>query len=399
MQDKTEKYFLKILPTLNESQARWFVAKEALSLGRGGIEQVHKLTGFSRSTIRVGIKELQSRNKLQNGSSIRKKGGGRESIIDKYPELNNKLDQIMEESTAGDPMSPLKWTNKSCSAIADELKKSGFQISENTVRTLLQEKDYTLQSNSKSIERVSSHEDRDSQFKVISKTVTSFQEAGSPVISVDSKKKERIGNFKNEGETWRKSGDSLKVSAYDFDNLSDGKAVPYGTYDVKKNEGFVNVGMSADTAQFAVESIRQWWNHVGKDSYVNAKKILICADGGGSNSSRNRSWKYELQKLADEIKLDIHVCHYPPGTSKWNKIEHRMFSYISMNWRGKPLVDFETVVNLIGNTRTKQGLKIKSVLDQNVYEKGVKISDDQFEKINLTYGSENPKWNYAIGIR
>ena len=396
MQIQSEKYLLKILPTLNESQTRWFIAREAALIGRGGIQEMCNLTGMSAVTIRKGIKELKSRNKLPDGERIRKQGGGRLSLIDKDPDFNKNLDEIMTASTAGNPMSSLLWTHNSCEAIALEMNNRGFTVSDSTIQRLLSEKGYTLQSNSKNIERVSSHKDRDSQFQEISKTVDQFLEGGLPVISVDAKKKEKIGNFKNNNDTWRKKGDSIEVNAYDFESLAKGKAIPYGAYDISKNEGFVNVGTSADTGEFAVNSIRQWWQQVGKVNYPNADKILICADGGGSNGSRNRSWKFNLQELANEMNINIHICHFPPGTSKWNKIEHRMFSYISMNWRGKPLVDFETVINLIGSTKTKKGLKVKANLDTKIYEKGIKISDKDMKKINLKYGSTNPKWNYEI---
>jgi hypothetical protein len=342
-----------------------------------------------------GISELKSRKVLSTENGIRKKGGGRDSIEFHSPDFTKALEKIMEESTGGDPMGPLLWTNKSTEKIALEMKTRGFKASSSTIQRRLAEMDYTLQSNSKTKEG-SSPEERNSQFLEIEKVVKSFMAKGFPVISVDAKKKEKIGEFKNQGTSWRKKRDPIKVNVYDFPSLSKGTAVPYGAYDVSQNKGFVNIGISADTAEFAVNSLRQWWKSVGEKHYQNASKILICADGGGSNGSRNRLWKYELQKFANELDREIQICHYPPGTSKWNKIEHRMFSYISMNWRGRPLDSYEIVLKLIGSTTTKTGLKIKAVLDKNKYEKGIKISDDEMGEINITYGKVNPKWNYKI---
>lgn len=386
---------LKVLGILNEAQARWFVAFESINLGHGGIKKMCELTGLSKPTIIKGIKELRSKRKLDIRERIRRAGGGRKRIEEQNPEITNVLKGIMNETTAGDPMSLLKWTNKSTSQIRDQFEKTGYSISEETVRRRLKEMGYSLQSNIK-VEEGETHKDRDSQFQYINKLAKEFMKFKDPVISVDAKKKEKIGNFKNPGKRWKLKGRPDEVNIYDYPSLSKGTAIPYGAYDIQGNNGVVNVGISHETAEFAVESIRRWWKQFAHQQYPNAKKILICADGGGSNGSRNRSWKYCLQQLADEIFLKITVCHYPPGTSKWNRIEHRMFSYISMNWRGRPLIDFETVVNMISSTTTKSGLKIKAFLDTNNYETGNKISDEQMEALNLKFHEINPQWNYTI---
>lgn len=395
-----EQIILKIIPTLNESQTRWFIAKEAITLGRGGLQYLHELTGISRPTITKGIEELTRKKKLHPVERIRSLGGGRKSIDEKYPELGKILTKIMEETTAGDPMSALRWTCKSTYRIAEELNKQGYKISQKSVHNKLSEMDYSLQLNVKYKEGTGKdHSNRDQQFKNINVLVKKFLSNSNPVISVDSKKKELVGEFKNNGKTWRKKGKPFKVNVYDYPSLSKGKATPYGAYDLQYNEGFVNVGMTHDTAEFAVNSILQWWRCMGKSRYSNAKKILICADGGGSNGSRNRLWKYKLQRLADDLAIKINVCHYPPGTSKWNKIEHRLFSFISLNWQGRPLVSYETIVNLIGATTSKQGLRVKAKLDKKNYEKGKKISDEEMDELNIEYDKVNPQWNYVIKPR
>jgi hypothetical protein len=395
MQTESEKMFMRVLSTLNESQARWFVAMEALKIGRGGIVKMHSLTRMSRKTILKGIDELKGRNVLNTSEGIRKKGGGRDVIEMHAPGFTKALEKIMQENTGGDPMSSLLWTSESTEKIAAAMKKLGFEVSSWTIQSRLAEMDYTLQSNSKTKEG-SSPAERNSQFLEIEKAVKTFTDKGFPVISIDAKKKEKIGDFKNPGKNWQKKGNPIQSNVYDFPSLSKGTATLYGGYDQIRNEGFVNVGTSADTAEFAVNSIRQWWKLIGSKYYQGAPKILLCADGGGSNSSRSRLWKFSLQTLADELNREIHVCHYPPGTSKWNKIEHRMFSYISINWRGRPLTSYEVVLKLIGSTTTKKGLKIKAKLDTKTYEKGIKISDPEMEEINIKFGKVNPKWNYVI---
>lgn len=295
-------------------------------------------------------------------------------------------------------MSALRWTCKSTEKITAELTKQGHIISRRSVNRRLSEMDYSLQLNAKHKEG-GSHPSRDQQFQNINSTVKNFFASAEPVLSVDTKKKELVGDFKNNGRTWRKKGEPRVVNVYDFPSLAEGKAIPYGAYDLQRNEGFVNVGMTHDTGEFAVNSISQWWDCMGRDHYPKAKRILICADGGGSNGSRNRSWKYYLQQLSDKLAIDVSVRHYPPGTSKWNKIEHRLFSFISLHWQGEPLVSYETVVNLIGSTTTKKGLRVKAKLDKQKYEKGKKISDKEMEKLNIEYDKVNPQWNYTIRPR
>jgi Rhodopirellula transposase DDE domain len=386
---------LKLLNTLNESQTRWFVAREAIHLGHGGIKKMCELSGLSKPTVIKGIKELKSKEKLCEDGRIRRPGGGRKRLDEENPEILTILKGIMGETTAGDPMSLLKWTSKSTYQIRDHINELGYSISEDTVGRRLKEMDYSLQTNVKTWEGIP-HKDRDSQFRYINNLAKEYVDEGNPVISVDAKKKELIGNFKNSGRKWRPKDSPKEVNVYDFPSLSDGKAVPYGIYDIQKNKGLVSVGVSHDTAEFAVESIRKWWFHFGSKQYPQADKMLICADCGGSNGYRNRLWKFNLQKLSDEIPLFVTVCHYPPGTSKWNKIEHRMFSFISMNWRGEPLIDLETVINLIGSTQTKKGLKIQALLDTESYKTGIKISDKQMKELNLTSHETNPNWNYTI---
>lgn len=387
--------WLKLLPQLNEAQTRLYVAQKAIELGRGGIKGLHEITKMSKTTIISGMKELRSAAPLPS-KRIRSVGGGRKSIETLQPGLTSSIHRILDENTAGDPMSCLKWTTKSTRKIMDELHKEGFKISHQKVYELIKDAGYSLQANSKSIERKTSHPDRDKQFCYINDQCKMFNSQKAPVISVDTKKKELIGNFKNAGKEWRPEKDSLKVNAYDFLSIADGKAIPYGTYDIARNEGFVNVGKTHDTAEFAVNSIDRWWSLMGKKNYPDAKQILINADGGGSNGSRNRLWKTALQEFANRENISVTVCHFPPGTSKWNKIEHKLFSFISMNWRGKPLYTFETVVNLIANTKTKSGLKVNAELDEKFYPTGIKVTDGELKKLNLKYHSEGNKWNYTI---
>ncbi len=391
-------WWLKALSGADEVQARRFAGAIALEIGWGGITKVGELTGMSHSTIRKGIDELKTSEKLQPPERLRAPGGGRKKVEEKDPGIINDLEKIMEENTAGDPMSFLKWTNKSTYKIADELRKLKHKIDPDTVGRLLKENDYLLQANKKSIEG-SSVPERDCQFRYINEQAKKFINFGYPVISVDAKKKENVGEFKNPGRTWTKKGLAKDVNVYDFPSLGYGRATPYGIYDINRNEGMVNVGMSYDTSEFAVESIRQWWLLFGRNNYPNAQGLMICADGGGSNGSRNKGWKFHLQELVNQIEIPITVCHYPPGTSKWNKIEHCMFSFITMNWKGKPLVSFETVVKLISATKTKKGLTVASRLDENEYNKGVKILDEDMAKLKMDYHSLHPKWNYSILVK
>lgn len=392
---REKEIVMKVLSTLNEAQSRWYVAEKTISLGRGGLKKMHELTGLCRPTILKGMKELRSGrglSKIAEGK-IRKAGGGRKRLADLDPALVKDLTHIMEETTAGDPMSLLKWTGKSTNKIADEMAGLGHPMSGMSVYRMLKEMGYSLQANIQT-KGGKSHPERDSQFRYINTVVKDFIKNKHPVISVDAKKKENVGDFKNAGRTWRK--DKREVLMHDFSHLGIGKAIPYGIYDLEKNMGMVNVGITHDTAEFAVESIRRWWKLIGSKEYIKARKVLICADSGGSNGSRVKAWRLYLQKLSDEFNLTITVCHYPPGTSKWNKIEHRMFSFISMNWKGEPLISYETIINMIGATTTKSGLKIKARLDRNKYETGAKISDSEMKDLMIQYHRVHPEWNYTI---
>jgi len=393
--DDTDKLWLATLLECNEVQRRRLAGVKAIEIGRGGLLQVCKLTGMSHHTVIKGMKEVRNTKKQQT-TRLRKEGGGRKKIIDKNPNVKKEIEDILEENTAGDPMSRLKWTNKSTYTIAEGLKNKNQNISEVTVGRIIKQLGYSLQTNFKSKENGSSAE-RDSQFKYINKQVKLFEKKDMPIISVDTKKKELVGNFKNNGKKYQKKGKAEIVNVYDFEYLAKGKAIPYGIYEVIKNNGFVNVGISHDTAEFAVESIKQWWKYIGKRNYPRAKELLICSDSGGSNANRSRLWKFYLQKFVNTTKLKITACHFPPGTSKWNKIEHKMFSFISMNWKGKPLRSYEMILNLIEGTRTKKGLEIRAKIDKNIYEIKKKVSDEDFEKINLVRHKINPQWNYTIG--
>jgi transposase len=398
----SEKYEL-LKPFLDEQKKRLFVAAEAISLGAGGISIVSRATGINRETISKGCKELESgtiegiETSVPNGN-IRAPGGGRKKSVDKDPALLSDLENLIEPTTRGDPESPLHWTSKSTRNLAEELKKMGHKVTHARVADMLHMLGYSLQVNRKTIEGTS-HPDRDQQFNHINEKCKEFQEENQPVISVDTKKKEPIGNFKNGGKELRPKNDPINVNVYDFVDKEMGKVNPYGVYDLFRNEGWVNVGIDHDTASFAVESIRRWWNMMGCKSYPEAKKLMITADCGGSNGYRVWLWKTELQKLADEIGLDISVCHFPPGTSKWNKIEHRLFSHITMNWRGKPLISYEVVVNLIAATTTSKGLKVKCMLDKNEYPKGIKITKEEVEELEIIRDEFHGEWNYTFKRR
>jgi len=392
--ENTDKLWLMTLSECNEVQRRRLAGIKAIELGRGGVLYVCKLTGMSHHTVIKGMREVRN-TKRAFTTKLRKEGGGRKKITEKSPEVKKDIENILEENTAGDPMSKLRWTNKSTYTIAKELTSNGIKISEVTTGRIIKQMGYSLQANIKSKESGSS-EERDSQFRYINRQVRAFEKKNMPVISVDTKKKELVGNFKNSGRKWMKKGQAEIVNVYDFEYLAKGKAIPYGIYEVLKNNGFVNVGISHDTSEFAVESIRQWWKNIGKKNYPHSKELLICADGGGSNASRSRLWKFYLQKFANKTGLKITVCHFPPGTSKWNKIEHKMFSFISMNWKGKPLRNYELIINLIESTTTKKGLKIKAKIDRNVYELGKKIPEKEASKINIFNHKINSKWNYTI---
>ena len=393
-----EKRWLKVLSTLNEAQQRWYVADKALDLGWGGISQLSALTGVSRTTITKAIAEVTSRRRLREGTPgcrVRHAGGGRKTVEETDPGLLRELRSMLEETTAGDPMSLLKWTTKSTRGLAEELTRRGHPVSWGTVARCLHDLDYSLQSNRKTIEG-SAHPNRDAQFRYINRQVKRHITRGDPVISVDPKKKELIGAFRNAGRTWRKQGPPEEVNVHDFPQLADGKAFTYGAYDVARDRAVVSVGISHDTAEFAVESIRRWWHADGAQLYRTSTRLLICADGGGSNGSRLRAWKLHLQGFANEIAIPITVCHYPPGTSKWNKIEHRLFSFMSLSWKGQPLRSYETMINLIRATRTRTGLSVKATLDTNEYPTGVKVSKAEFSEINIRFHATHPNWNYTI---
>jgi transposase len=395
--DLIKQRFTSLEPFLDERLRRLHAAAEAKAVGYGGVSAVARATGVSRRAIAIGLQEL-AEPAAASVKRIRQPGGGRKRTAAKDATLLHDLEQLVEPASRGDPESPLRWTCKSVRKLADELNRQGHQVSHRLVAELLQELGFSLQANRKTREGAS-HPDRNAQFEHINVQVQAYQSAGQPVISVDTKKKELIGDFKNGGRELRPQGDPETVRVHDFVIPELGKATPYGVYDVTHNLGWVNVGIDHDTASFAVESIRRWWQLMGQPLYPNAQRLLITADGGGSNGSRLRLWKIELQKLADAIGLEIAVCHLPPGTSKWNKIEHRLFSYISQNWRGKPLISHEVIVNLIAATTTKTGLKVRCQLDTQSYPKGIVVSDDELAQVNLQPADFHGEWNYVISPR
>ena len=389
-----------VVPTLNEKQRRIYLASEAMAAGRGGVTRIHEITGVSRSAIHDGIREIESNDEIMREKDrIRRAGGGRKKIIERQPEIASQILGIVEAHTKGDPESVLTYTSKSLRNIAGEVNKSDPEnpkVCPMTVGSILRENDYTLQSNKKEISGAEVHPDRDSQFEYINSQCKEAQKAGNPVLSIDAKKKENIGNFKNNGVEYHKKGEGTKVSDHDFPTKELGKATPYGVYDIFKNKGFVNVGISSDTSEFAVNSIRKWWEIKGQFDYCDSDEIVITADSGGSNGNRNRLWKTELQNLADDLDKKITVLHYPAGTSKWNKIEHRLFSFISRNWRGRPLDSLAVIVSLIGSTKTSKGLTVDCVVDSNSYEKGIKVSDDALDAVNIFKHLFHGDWNYTI---
>ena len=390
-----EKYAL-LLPHLDEKSKRLYLASESIGIGRGGISKTAKLTGLSRVTLTSGLKELRSAEVRNNDKKqIRKPGGGRKKSVDKDAGIIKAVREIVNPHTVGDPMVSLLWTSKSTRKISTELAKQGYNVSYNIVNRILISEGFSLQGNKK-VDEGGEHEDRDAQFIHINKMAGEFIACGNPVISVDCKKKELVGNYKNSGQEWYPKGEAPEVKVYDFVDKELGKAVPYGVYDIEQNQGWVSVGVNYDTAKFAVSTIRNWWYEMGCSLYKDSKRLLITADGGGSNSTRSRLWKTELQLLSNELNMEIAVSHFPPGTSKWNKIEHKMFSYISMNWRAKPLINLEVIVSLIAGTTTTKGLIIKSKIDHTVYEKGIKISDEQLGKINMKQNEFHGEWNYSI---
>jgi hypothetical protein len=385
-----------LLPYLNERQRRLFLAVEARALGHGGVVRVARATGVSRPTIQQGLRELTGA--VAPRERVRRVGGGRRSLAERNPALLTDLEALVDPDTRGDPMSPLRWTCKSTRQLAGALQERGHRVGYRTVAALLDQAGYSLQAAAKTLEG-SQHPDRDAQFRYLNDQVKAFLAAGQPVVSVDAKKKELVGTFKNGGREWQPQGQPEQVNVHDFPDKQVGKAIPYGVYDVGRNAGWVTVGRDHDTATFAVASLRRWWQAVGMGAYREAERLLICADGGGSNGYRIRLWKVELQQFADASGLTVTVCHLPPGTSKWNKIEHRLFAHISMNWRGRPLVSHEIIVDLIGATTTSTGLRVQAELDPGQYPTKVKVSDDELATVQLTPHAFHGEWNYTVTPR
>ena len=392
--------FAAVRSTLTERGVRYWAAAEARSLGHGGIKIAAQATGLCTDTVSRGIREIQDADlqsefgKLPQHAS-RRKGGGRKKLTAKQPDLLADLNRLIDPATRGDPESSLRWTSKSTDKLAAELRTMGHSISERTVATLLKDLDYSLQGMRKTKEG-GKHPERNAQFEHIAKLATEFQAQGQPVISIDAKKKELVGDFANKGREWQPKGQPEQANVYDFIDPEKGKVTPFGIFDPLHNIGWVSVGIDHDTAEFAVQTLRCWWREMGYPLYPNATKLLISADGGGSNGSRVRLWKTALQQFASETGLEIHVCHFPPGTSKWNKIEHRMFSYISINWRGRALATRQIIVDLISETTTKTGLKIKAALDHGIYPTGKKVTDEEMASLNILRNEFQPNWNYTI---
>jgi Rhodopirellula transposase DDE domain len=404
-----EAKFRVLASRLDEATLRLWAAAEARSLGRGGVSVVSKAAGLSRTTVYAGLAEIDAASKPQrrraasalevpSRTRVRAAGGGRKRLVDLDSSLLADLDALVEPTSRGDPMSPLRWTCKSTTRLAEELARLGHQVSQRTVCDLLAQLNYSLQSVRKTREGAQ-HPDRDAQFQYIAQMVASYQRQRQPVISVDTKKKELIGDFKNAGREWQPAGQPEKVRVHDFIDDELGKVAPYGVYDLTANVGWVSVGIDHDTAEFAVQSIRRWWIEMGRPLYRKAKRLLITADCGGSNGYRVRLWRVQLQQLADELGLPVQVCHLPPGTSKWNKIEHRMFCHITNNWRGRPLLTRQVVVNLIGSVTTAQGLRVKAALDENTYDAGIKVSDADLAAVAIERDEFHGEWNYRIRPR
>ena len=393
--------YAALVPVMDECMRRHWAATEAMVLGWGGVSAVSMATGLARNTVASGVRELIQRREPVNlaiTSRLRQPGAGRKRITETDPLLLHALEELLDPVTRGHPESPLRWTCKSTAKLAAELTRQNHAVTDRTVATLLKRAGYSLQANRKTLEG-SSHPDRNAQFEHINKQVLAFQKQNQPVISVDTKKKELVGEFKNPGQEWRPKGEPEKVKVHDFPDERLGKAIPYGVYDLASNEGWVSVGIDHDTAQFAVASIRRWWNEMGSQRFPHANKLLITADGGGSNSSRNRLWKKSLQELADELEMTLQMCHFPPGTSKWNKIEHRLFCFITKNWRGRPLTTYEVIVNLIANTTTKTGLVVREAIDPHEYQTGVEVTDEELARLQITPSKFHGEWNYSIKPR
>jgi hypothetical protein len=399
--ERIRKKYRALSPLMDERMRRQWAATEAGVLGWGGVSAVSCATGLARNTIAVGGGEVayrQSHPRQAIALRVRDPGGGRKPLTQLDPGLQQALDVLVDPVTRGHPESPLRWTCKSTARLAEELTRQHHPVSDRTVAALLREAGYSLQANRKTREGAS-HPDRNTQFEHIGRQVTVFHRQRQPVVSVDTKKKELVGEFKNAGQEWHPHGQPRKVKVHDFPDKHLGKAIPYGVYDLASNEGWVSVGIDHDTAQFAAASIRRWWQEMGSRRFPRAGRLMITADGGGSNSSRNRLWKVALQDLADDLDLELQVCHFPPGTSKWNKIEHRLFCFITKNWRGRPLTSYETIVNLIGNTTTKTGLTVRASLDTRHYDTGIKVSDEELARVQCTPARFHGEWNYTIRPR
>lgn len=397
---RIEAKYRSLEPELDERRRRQWAAAEARDIGWGGISAVSQATGISRTTITSGLRELDlpEKERAVAACRVRRSGGGDKPLTETDPGVMAALETLIEPTTRGDPESPLRWTCKSTRNLAEELTRQNHPVGSRTVSKLLRGADYSLQANRKTREGTS-HPDRNAQFEYISARVQRFLKRGQPAISVDAKKKENVGDFKNGGKEWFPKGTPEEVRVYDFLIKSLGKAALYGVYDLLRNEGWVSVGIDHDTAQFAVNSIRRWWREMGQQRFPHARELLITADGGGSNGNRNRLWKVSLQELADELAMKLLVCHFPPGTSKWNKIEHRLFSFITKNWRARPLVSLEVIVNLIANTKTQTGLTVKAAIDTNHYPTKIKVTDEQLGKLRLKRHKFHGEWNYTLSPR
>jgi hypothetical protein len=393
--------FIGLAPVMDERMRRQWAASEATALGWGGVTAVALATGMAWNTIKAGMRELDARAAHPDepvGDRIRRPGAGRKRLTQTDPQLLKALEALVDPVTRGHPESPLRWTCKSTTKLAEELTRREHPVTDRTVATLLKEAGYSLQANRKTREG-NQHPDRNAQFEHINAQVTAFHKQRQPVISVDTKKKELVGDFRNGGKEWQPKGTPEEVRVHDFKDLQLGKAIPYGVYDLASNEGWVSVGITHDTARFAVASIGRWWTEMGAARFPRARKLMITADGGGSNSSRNRLWKVALQELSDDLGLPLHVCHFPPGTSKWNKIEHRLFCFITHNWRGRPLISLQTIVELIGSTTTDTGLIVRAALDEAEYETGIKVSDEQLAQVKLKRADFHGDWNYTVRPR
>jgi hypothetical protein len=398
--ERVRRKYQALTMVMDERLRRQWAAAEAMELAWGGISCVARATGISRTTILAGIRELRMQESSQAlpNAGIRRPGGGRKLVLETDPSLSDALDALVDPVTRGHPESPLRWTCKSTRRLAEELTRQGHPISDRTVARLLYDAGYSLQANRKTREG-KNHPDRNAQFEHINELVRRVQKRGLPVVSIDTKKKENVGDFKNAGQEWRPEDNPQEVRVHDFKDKVLGKAIPHGVYDMTNNQGWVSVGINHDTAHFAANSIRQWWERMGQQRFPRANELMITADGGGSNNYRSRLWKVALQNLANDLDFKLRVCHFPPGTSKWNKIEHRLFSYITSNWRGQPLVNLQTVVNLIASTTTKTGLLVQADVDTNVYETGIKVSDEEMAKLRIRPSEFHGEWNYTISPR